>query len=49
VNEVVLIVSEDELQIAVHQLHKIIHKYGMKISTQKTKIFNGIIGRNIKE
>jgi hypothetical protein len=41
--------SEDELQIAVHQLHKIIHKYDMKISTPKTKIYNENIGTNIKE
>jgi hypothetical protein len=29
--------SEDELQKSTHKLNKLINKYGMKISTEKTK------------
>jgi beta-xylosidase len=46
-DQVIVAESEDELQIAVNELNKIVKKYDMKISTIKTKT-KGLCGKNIQ-
>jgi hypothetical protein len=36
-DQVIISHSENELQNSTHKLNKLINKYGMKISTEKTK------------
>jgi hypothetical protein len=46
-DKILITKSEDELQFATHQLNKIARKYGMKISTLKSKTM-GMCGKNIQ-
>jgi hypothetical protein len=46
-DQLIIAESEDELQIAVNELNKIVKKYDMKISTTKTKTI-GLFGKNIQ-
>jgi hypothetical protein len=46
-DQMIIAESEDELQIAVNKLNKIVKKYDMKISTTKTKSI-GLCGKNIQ-
>jgi hypothetical protein len=46
-DQVILTESEDELQMAVNELDKIVKKYDMKISTTETKTI-GLCGKNIQ-
>jgi beta-xylosidase len=46
-DQVIVAESEDELQMAVNELNRIVKKYDMKISTTKTKTI-GLCGKNIQ-
>jgi beta-xylosidase len=46
-DQVIIAESEDELQIAVNELNKIVKKYDVKISTTKTKTIR-LCGKNIQ-
>jgi beta-xylosidase len=46
-DQVIISESEDELQIAVNELNKIVKKYDVKITTTKTKTV-GLCGKNIQ-
>jgi hypothetical protein len=46
-DQVIIAESEEDLQIAVNELNKIVKKYDMKISTAKTKTI-GLCGKTFK-